>query len=521
MLSKTDKSKYRSLLFRHLDGISLLGPISQLDKTGLANFINESESFTLGDINSFKECNLGYMNVTLHLLICQGWLKKINNIYIKTENGKIAFQNFGSYTPIYPYMNKLVNCHKTLFDNKESNNYIKEILLIIKNYSEKNRKNDINNQIYHHLIGTLVGPILVSIGMSEHYKFILNANKLSQTKQIFNNDTYNYLIELFKYLRWINNDESFTNKGLFYIKRASAYGVTTSYLPIYSFIETVLFDNVKEIWRKIDGKEQHVNRVMNVWGSGGAHTTYFKRIHDIIIDIFNQPLENQPKGIADMGCGDGTLLIHLHDIIKNKTFRGKYLDKYPLLIIGADFNIEAQQTSLKNLNNAGIDCIILNGDISDPSDFNRTLNSKYNLNLDDLLNVRSFLDHNRVYKEPRGNDIKKSISTGAYSYRGKLISNIELEQNLLEHLKSWKPYIDKHGLLILELHCLNPYIITKNIGITASTAYESTHGYSDQYIVNLECFLKLANKAGLKPIRKYQLKFPDNELSNISINLFK
>ena len=75
--------------------------------------------------------------------------------------------------------------------------------------------------------------------------------------------------------------------------------------------------------------------------------------------------------------------------------------------------------------------------------------------------------------------------------------------------------------MILELHCLNPEIINQNIGRTASTAYESTHGYSDQYIVNLECFLNLAKEAGLKSIKEYQLKFPDNELSNISINLFK
>ena len=57
--------------------------------------------------------------------------------------------------------------------------------------------------------------------------------------------------------------------------------------------------------------------------------------------------------------------------------------------------------------------------------------------------------------------------------------------------------------------------------MTSSTAYESTHGYSDQYIVNLECFLNLANQAGLKSATEYELRFPDNELSNISINLFK
>ena len=190
-------------------------------------------------------------------------------------------------------------------------------------------------------------------------------------------------------------------------------------------MNTILFSNVDEIWKKIDAKEQHVNRVMNVWGSGGAHTTYFKKIDDIIINIFNQPLEEQPKGIADMGCGDGTLLIHLYDIIKNKTTRGRNLNEYPLLIIGADFNLEAQETSLKNLSDVGIDPVIIEGDISNPSNFNNILNTKYNLNLSDLLNVRSFLDHNRVYKKPIRNKIDRQASTGAYSYRGELIKNIE------------------------------------------------------------------------------------------------
>ena len=518
MLTKTDKNKYRSLLFRHLDGISLLGPIAQLSKTGISELIIKTDSFTLNDINSFKKCNLGYMNISLHLLICQGWLKKTDKIYSKTEIGEIAFQNLDSYIQIYTHINELVNCNKLLFNRSQTNSYIKEILLIIKDSSENNIDNQVKNQIYHHLSGTIIGPLLVSIGMSKHYQTILDNKQLSN--HMFNNETYNYLIELFEYFEWTNNS-SITEKGAFYIKRASSYGVTTSYLPIYSFMNTILFDNVEGIWKKVDDKEQHVNRVMNVWGSGGAHTTYFRKIDDIIIDIFNQPIENQPKGIADMGCGDGTFLIHLYSIVKNKTSRGKQLDEYPLFVIGADFNIEAQETSKKNLKNARVNSVVLEGDITNPEKFDKVLKSNYNLNLNELLNVRSFLDHNRVYKKPERNNINKSISTGAYSYRGKLINNRELEQNLLEHLESWRPYIDKHGLLILELHCLAPKIISKNIGFTASTAYESTHGYSDQYIVNLECFLTLAKEAELKSIKEYQLKFPNNELSNISINLFK
>ena len=520
MLSKLDKKHYRSLLFRHIDGISLIGPLSQLNKSNIADFIKSHNSFTLEDIISLKKCNPGYINVTLHLLRCQGWIELKEKKFYKTKNGNKALNLFDFYEQIHKYIDDLIECNNTLFDNTNSNNYLRNILSIIKKYSTEVSECNTSNQIYHHLTGSIIGPVLVAIGMSKYYQSMLNTLNLSIVKEKSSNDTYEYLNELFEHLNWIKNN-SFTDEGEFYLKRASAYGVTTSYLPIYSFMDIILFKNVDSIWEKIDNKEQHVNRVMNVWGSGGAHTTYFKKIDEIIINIFNQPIDSQPKGIADMGCGDGTLLIHLYDVIKNKTSRGKILDQHPLFVIGADFNLEAQETSLKNLINADIESIILEADISNPVKFDKILNDKYNLNLNDLLNVRSFLDHNRVYRSPKNNDLKKSNSTGAYSYRGKLIENITLEQNLLEHLKAWKPYINKHGLLILELHCLDPKIISNNIGLTGSAAYESTHGYSDQYIVNLECFLELAKKSGLNSVEEYELKFPDNELSNISINLFK
>ena len=520
MLSKKEKKTYRSLLFRHIDGISLIGPISQLYKSSMVDFIIENDSFSIDDLNKIKKSNIGYLNITLHLLRCQGWLELNNDIFCKTKNGEKALNLFHLYSDIYKHIDKLIDCNNSLFQLNSDNDYINDILTVIKKQFENKEIDSTYNQIFHHLIGFIIGPILVSIGMSKHYNEILASGKLSNIKNYCNKNTYNQLNELFIYLQWTENEE-FTYQGEFYLKRASAYGVTTSYLPAYSLMETILFGNVNPLWKKINNKEQHVNRVMNVWGSGGAHTTYFKKIDEIIIDIFNQPIEEQPLGIADMGCGDGTLLIHLYDVVKNKTLRGKKLNEYPLYIIGADFNLEAQETSQKNLSNANIECIILEADISSPNKFNKLLNDKYNIKLNELLNVRSFLDHNRVFKNPLNNDINIPTCTGAYAHRGELIKNATLEQNLLEHLQAWRPHVDKHGLLLLELHCLDPKIITKNIGLTGSTAYESTHGYSDQYIVNIECFIKLAIESGLTPAEKYQLKFPDNELGNISINLFK
>ena len=63
-------------------------------------------------------------------------------------------------------------------------------------------------------------------------------------------------------------------------------------------------------------EEKTVDREMNVWGSGGAHSTYFKVVDEIIINIFNKPIEEQPKGILDMGCGNGAFIEHIFNHLR-------------------------------------------------------------------------------------------------------------------------------------------------------------------------------------------------------------
>ncbi len=58
----------------------------------------------------------------------------------------------------------------------------------------------------------------------------------------------------------------------------------------------------------------------------------------------------------------------------------------------------------------------------------------------------------------------------------------------------------------------------KNIGKTAVTAYDTTHGLSDQYIVELDVFRKVIQHIGLKIVDKHFSKFPNNELATVSIN---
>ena len=112
-----------------------------------------------------------------------------------------------------------------------------------------------------------------------------------------------------------------------------------------------------------------------------------------------------------------------------------------------------------------------------------------------------------------------SRSSGAFAYRGQRINNNVLEQNLVDHFRKWAPLVGKFGLLVLELHTIPPKLAALNIGKTNVTAYDGTHGYSDQYIVEQEVFLSAAKEAGLTPDNRFQARYPDSDLATVTVNL--
>jgi SAM-dependent methyltransferase len=245
-------------------------------------------------------------------------------------------------------------------------------------------------------------------------------------------------------------------------------------------------------------------------------------VDEIIIELFNRPISEQPIGILDMGCGNGAFLEHIFDVIERQTQRGKMLDEHPLFLVGVDYNEAAIKVTRANLIKADIWAKVIWGDIGRPQLLAETLQEDYHIDLKELLNVRTFLDHNRIWETPKVKTPNRiSSSTGAFAHRGKRISNADVEDNLLEHLKKWSPFVEKFGLLLIELHTVEPNLTANNIGKTAATAYDATHGFSDQYIVEIDVLHKIAAEAGLVSDANVFTKFPNSDLATVSVNLLK
>ncbi len=536
MLSKQEKTMLRGDLFRYLDGLGTGPSAFALHEKGVLEFLLKKESINLAELSEQFNANEGYLNVALRILCSQGWLQqKLNNasnevIYAINEKSEYAFRHFHLYKELVDLLKLSGKYHPRLFQ-KEPFEYLSKILVNFQNnygikFSEIDLEKEVQQQILKHLEGMICAPSVVALGMSGMFhKYFMEA---SFRPEEFHkeSESFSILLDFFEFLGWFKKKGAtyrFTDKGLFFAKRASAFGVTVSYSPTFRHLDELIFGNPNILWEKPEGAaELHVDRKMNVWGSGGAHSTYFKKVDEIIISIFNQPIDQQPKGIVDMGCGNGAYLQHLYEVIEQRTLRGTMLDDHPLFLVGADYNQAALKVTRDNLIKANIWAKVIWGDIGRPDILAKDLEEDYGIDLKDLMNVRTFLDHNRIWESPQKiTPGRMSESSGAFASRGKRISNNHVEDNLLSHLQKWSPYVQKFGLLVIELHTVPPALTAQNLGRTAATAYDATHGYSDQYIVEVPIFNKIAAEAGLFPDENYFTKFPNSDLATVSINLLK
>ncbi len=534
-MNSNQKSTLRSRLFRHLDGIVISPTAYTLKKHGVTDYLLQHKKVELKDLAAQFKANDGYLNVALSGLCSQGWLKQnVDNqnntvTYELNEESEIAFSYFDLFKDVTELLQMSEDYHPRKFElqpflklqgiyEKYKSNYGIEL-------SENVLQRKIEDQILTHIEGVIVGPTIVRLGITGMFHKYFMETRFRAEEFHKNQQEFDKLLNILSELGWFNVKNGayeFNDYGLFFAKRATAYGVTVSYIPTLRKLDQLIFGNPLILkGSEIDTDEIHVDRAMNIWGSGGAHSSYFKVVDEIIIDLFNKPIEEQPQGILDMGCGNGAFLQHLFSVIESQTLRGSLLDEYPLKIIGVDYNQAALKVSKANLIQADIWAKIIWGDIGNPALLAADLKENYDIELGDLLNVRTFLDHNRIWDEPKNPSARVSTSTGAYAYQGKRLNNNLVAQSLKEHIQKWTPYVEKFGLLLIELHTVPPELVAQNLGKTAATAYDLTHGYSDQYILEIDEYLSVIKEAGLSPDVNTFRKFPNSDFATVSISLFK
>jgi len=295
-------------------------------------------------------------------------------------------------------------------------------------------------------------------------------------------------------------DAQLTPKGAFIFERALLFAIVGSYRPMLAGMPQLLFGDSKQVFGRDEaGHERHLDRTLNVIGSGHQHRKYFAELEKLIISIFDhENLAAQPRYIADMGCGDGTLLKRVYETVLRHTRRGRELGRFPLTLVAADYNEKALQAAGRTL--AQLDHVALRADVARPDRLIEDLRARGVPEPENTLHIRSFLDHDRPYQPPVE---RARLYHGApfdsvfVDNEGQEVAPAEVFQSLVEHLERWAAILHRHPLILLEVHCLPASVVQRNLSQSESLHFDAYHRFSRQMLVEANHFLLAAAQAGL------------------------
>ena len=440
-ITDAGKAGVRATVFHHLAGIAMAPTTKALsERGGFDLFIaaDAPEWVDLEDIIVHTRGNRGYLRVALRLLASAGWLRQRVErngrlvSYALTEEGRTAVPWAPPlYSQAVAFLPKTLFLEDALFGRQGD-----ALLPSLQDLAAKacNRWDigpqadpvaaRIADQVRGHLDGVLVGPLVVILARAGVLARLQRGP--AAVAELGNVAMMTCVFDLLATQSWAERTGDvveLTPQGAYAAQIAAAYGVTVSYIPMFTKLNALLFGNPRIPRVDESGIETMVDRGTNVWGSGGAHRTYFNKVDEIVVELFNRPLHLQPRGICDMGCGDGTFLAHIYSVVRDRTGRGAVLDQHPLTLVGADVNIVARRASKQTLRQAGVRSFhVINGDINRPAQLASDL-EKLGLDVHDFLHIRSFLDHNRPYVSLANyiRGTRRSRSTGAFAHLGEEI----------------------------------------------------------------------------------------------------
>lgn len=303
-----------------------------------------------------------------------------------------------------------------------------------------------------------------------------------------------------KWTREATVDAELTPKGAFIFERALLFAIVGSYRPMLASMPQLLFGDCEQVFGRDEaGHELHLDRTLNVIGSGHQHRKYFAELEKLIITIFDaENLSAQPRYIADMGCGDGTLLKRVYETVIRHTRRGRALDRFPLTLIAADFNEKALEAAGRTL--AGLEHVALRADVARPDRLIEDLRARGLAEPENTLHIRSFLDHDRPYQPPAdraGLHARIPFDSVFVGKEGQEVVPAEVFHSLVEHLERWAAILHRHPLVILEVHCLPAPVVRGNLSQSESLHFDAYHRFSHQMLVEANHFLLAAAQAGL------------------------
>jgi SAM-dependent methyltransferase len=501
-------------VFVHQDGLLLCATLRAVAETGILERSLAGDASLRDLYPDLTPTGFGYLRVGLRCLASQGWLaddptlEPDTTVLRWTDAGRAASPYWDSYVRVGRFLSGFSNTAPDAWSRPWGAGRTEQFLSLLELACDRWRLDPGMPEqpralMTTHLDAGLLVPAVLSLRA---------AGRLSDGGPALPaGDAGRGIGALLTALGWIDDGGGgWTPSGRWAAGLSVHFGMAASYLPLLARLPDLYRGKlVVAPEPRSAPPEWHVHRGLNVNASAAAHKRYFADADEIFLDVFGrEPLEDQPRFVADMGCGDGSWLVHIHRLIAQRTLRGRRPGAHPLLMVGLDYSPAALEEARRVLDAAGVPALLLHGDVSDPDSVRATL-EEHGLVMEDGLHVRAFIDHDRDYL---GADPAIDVcgwSSGAYvDALGRPLSGSDVERDFVAHLRRWAPHVRKHGLVLLEAHSVAPRIARRHLGATHSVAFDSYHGYSHQYPIEHSAFLRCCREAGVQPASYHERRYP-------------
>lgn len=472
-----------NIINRCCHGYVSIAILISLKKSGVITLL--AKGFSINEIAEILKCNTGNFNVAIKLLESLGWIS------FREDKSLIVTENLLDVCDIPIILEKIyrIPLENILYDRSVPFNDILNEIDTVSVLNEILSFKSNNTLLTSFVHSSFALPFFYTLKY-----YVLKANNNLELGGI----SYEKRRLITKFLFKSGLGELNINKIIFSEVGDALYqniekaGVTLSYRYLLSEIDEILFGDVEKVFNshKLDC---HLNRSINVIGSGSQHGLFFKDMVALLKKLYSAKRFTQELSIVDMGCGDGSLLKAAYNALSKESENINNIDLY-----GVDLSSDALEEASKNLRE--IPHKLLLGDIANPSIFMNEL-QEIGVMKSNILHMRSFLDHNNpITIENKETRIiyKKNEYCGVFvGKKGQELDSELILDNYKIHFENWRKEVNSNGIITLEVYTLSSSIVRSYLDETESLHFDAIHGLSQQYLVSASDYLISAAKSGL------------------------
>ncbi|WP_313918018.1 SDR family NAD(P)-dependent oxidoreductase, partial [Tahibacter sp.] len=506
------------ILNRHSHGLVVVPFVDALRKSGCLSYMASCERFSATEITQRFGLNAGYLAVALRMLLTCRWIARVG-----AEDYRVT-PEFEAHALVPADIMSLYAFPYEGYVNGTAKRSLERWI------ERSGRRWDAGDSSFaDYLDGVFMIPLLLALKQHGKLKYsdAHDGSRVALRCEL-TGLAREEVLRLLSDMRWLERKGRslwLLPAGIAMLERIAITAALASYRRMFAQTQELLSGDPGRVFT-LDrfGHEKHLDRTLNVVGSGFQHQRYFTALSEFVHKCFDDAdLAAQPKYLADTGCGDGTLLRRLYETVKKGTRRGRALNRYPLTLIAVDWNEKALQQSAATL--AGLPHLVLKGDIGDPASIMADLERR-GIAIGEVLHVRSFLDHDRPYLPPADTDEAQRrcglVGSGVFIDRaGGSIALRDVVQSTVEHLRRWAGVLDRNGLMMLEVHSLDAERGARFADEAESLHFDAYHAMSRQFLLDARTFVLAAGEAGLFCAANEWESFPRRmQFTRITLNHF-